>query len=214
MMLPTSLKSRVLSAAHRRPSPTRAELRLPASARAALAALAMLAALFAWGGPDHALGRPGSVGAPVVLGVVALATAVTWCALPARRSMLPPPDSRLLAVALGVPLLVGAWLIAWHSAYDDPFSRTGLRCFALTLAAAPGPFLALLAAGPRLAPSQPRLAGAAVGAVSGAWAAVVVELWCPLALPAHVMSGHVLPLVVLAAAGAVFGPRLLGLRRV
>jgi len=109
-------------------------------------------------------------------------------------------------------------LIAWHSAYDDPFFRSGLRCFALTLAAVPGPFLALLAAGPRFAPSQPRLAGAAVGAtvgaVSGVWAAIVVELWCPLALPAHVIVGHVLPLVALSAAGALFGPRLLGLRRV
>jgi hypothetical protein len=87
-------------------------------------------------------------------------------------------------------------LIAWHSAYDAPFFRSGHRCFALTLAAAPGPFLALLAAGPRFAPSLPRLAGAA------------------LALPAHVIFGHVLPLVALSAAGALFGPRLLGLRRV
>jgi hypothetical protein len=33
----------------------------------------------------------------------------------------------------------------------------------------------------------------------------MVELWCPLAVHRHVLIGHVLPLFVLALAGAVVG---------
>ena len=214
MTLPGSLKYRVLDAAREHPSPIRAGRLLTGAAGAALAALAMLVVLFLWGGPHHAAGRPAVVGAWVVVGLAALAATVTWLALPSRRSMLPPPASRLLAVAVGVPLVVAAWLLAWHAAYDDPFTRTGLRCFALTLAAAPWPFAALLLSGPRLAPTRPWLVGGALGAVAGAWAAIVVELWCPLAGPGHVAVGHVLPLVALVAGGSLLGGRLLRLRRV
>jgi hypothetical protein len=213
MTPPEELKQRVLAAARKNPSPTRAEVRGTTLAGVAVAALGLVLALVVAGGPYHAVDRPGTVGLWVVLGVVSLAVVATWWALPPPRSMLPPPDGRLLAIALGVPVLVGAWLIAWHATYDDPFTRTGFRCFALTLAAAPGPFLALLAAGPRFAPSRPWLAGAAVGAVSGAWSAIVVELWCPLALPAHVAVGHVLPLVALVLVGAALGGPLFRPRR-
>jgi len=47
---------------------------------------------------------------------------------------------------------------------------------------------------------------------AGSWAAVVVEAWCPLAGPAHLAVGHVLPLALLVAAGALLGRRLLHLR--
>jgi hypothetical protein len=214
MMLPPSLKDRVLKAARQRPSPTRAARPLTGGAVAALAGMAMMVVLFLWGGPASTTGRPAQVGAWVVVGLAALAMLATWLALPSRRSMLPAPDSLLLAVAIGVPVVVAAWLLAWHATYADPYTRFGYRCFALTLSAAPWPFAALLAVGPRLAPSRPWLVGAAVGAVSGAWAAVVVELWCPLADPGHVAVGHLLPLLVLVAVGALLGGRRLRLRRV
>jgi hypothetical protein len=214
MTLPDSLKNRVLDAARQVPSPPRTG-RLPSvGTGAALAALAMLGVLLLAGGPGHAAGRPTAIGAWVVLGLAALAAMATWLVVPPRRSMLPPPTSRLLAIVVGVPLVVAAWLLAWHAAYDDPFTRTGLRCFALTVAAAPWPFAALLLAGPRFTPNRPWLVGGALGAVAGAWAAVVVELWCPLADPGHVAIGHALPLVALAAAGAFVGGRLLRSPRV
>jgi hypothetical protein len=213
MTLPGSLKNRVLDAARQVPSPPRTD-RLPSVGNgAALAALAMLGVLFLAGGPGHASGRPASVGAWVVVGLATLAALVTWLVIPPRRSMLPPPTSRLLAIVVGVPLVVAAWSIAWHAAYDDPFTRTGLRCFALTVAAAPWPFAALLLAGPRFAPDRPWLVGGALGAAAGVWAAIVVELWCPLADPGHVAIGHALPLVALVAAGALLGGRLLRMRR-
>jgi hypothetical protein len=149
------------------------------------------------------------VGAWIVVGLAALALTVTSLVRPPRRSMLPPPTVRLLAVAIGVPVVVGAWLLGWHAAYADPFTRFGLRCFALTVALAPWPFAALAAVAPRTFPDRPWILGAALGAAAGAWAAVVVELWCPLADPRHVAIGHVAPLVALVALGALVGPRLL-----
>ena len=116
--------------------------------------------------------------------------------------------------AIGVPLLVGAWLVLWHATYADPFVRRGIRCFALTAMTAPCPFAALAFASRRVEPRHPGTAGAALGAVAGAWAAVMVELWCPLSAQAHVLVGHVLPLFALALGGAAVGARIFRLRRV
>jgi peptidoglycan/LPS O-acetylase OafA/YrhL len=127
--------------------------------------------------------------------------------------MLSPARGLLLGVAVGVPLLVGAWLVLWHGTYEDPFTRVGWRCFALTALTTPWPFAVLVSASRRVEPRHPGTTGAALGAVAGAWAAVMVELWCPLSVHAHVLVGHVLPLVVLVLAGAAFGARTFRLRR-
>jgi hypothetical protein len=205
-------KARALELAAGLDAPTRAEVRRRRAAAVPLAAAAMVAVLYVWGGPSHAWGRPQLVTAWILAGFVALAVTGTLLTVP-RRSMLAPPAPRLLAVALGVPVVVAAWLIGWHTAYDDPFTRFGLRCFALTAAAAPWPFAALLAFMPRFDPVHPRLSGAALGAAAGAWAALLVELWCPLADPGHVLVGHALPLAALAGLGALVGGRALALRR-
>lgn len=221
MMPPESLKVRVLEAVRQRPMPRRTD-RLPSTiALAALAAVAMSAVL-QWvprlfgdvGGLAHAVDRPAASGAWILTGTVAVALSSTWLVLPFRRSMLSPPRGLLLGVAIGVPLLVGAWLMLWHTTYDDPFTRIGWRCFALTALSAPWPFATLAYASRRVEPRHPGTAGAALGAVAGAWAAVMVELWCPLAVHDHVLVGHVLPLVVLALAGSAFGVRMFRLRRV
>lgn len=241
MMPPNSLKHRVLEAARRHPVPARQARSLPPAAAAALAAGAMLAvyaALLALGvlrspgDADDPLrvvssgvrlvlrlgtatpGRPPANGAADVAGTIAIAVAATLLVLPPRRSMLSPPRPLLLAVAIGVPLLIGAWLLAWGSTYPDPFVRTGWRCLTLTAATAPWPFLALYRASRRLDPRHPHLTGAALGSAAGAWGAVMAESWCPLGAGAHVVVGHVLPLLVLASAGAAVGYRMFRLRRV
>jgi hypothetical protein len=221
MMPPESLKLRVLEAARQRPAPPRTE-RLPFTiGLAALAAVAMFAVL-QWvppllgdaGGVAHAAGRPAASAAWILAGTVALALCSTWLVLPLRRSMLSPPRGLLLGVAIAVPFIVGAWLMLWHTTYDDPFTRIGWRCFALTALTAPWPFAALVHASRRVEPRHPGTAGAALGAVAGAWAAVTVELWCPLAVPQHVVIGHVLPLLALTVAGALVGGWLFRMRRV
>jgi hypothetical protein len=220
MIPPDSLKLRVLEAARERPVPPRPD-RLPRTiGLVALAAVAMVAVL-EWGppllgdvgGPAHAAGRPAVAGAWVVAGIVALALGATWIVLPFRRSMLSAPRGVLLAVAVGVPLLVGLWLVLWHSTYEDPFTRVGWRCFALTILTAPWPLAVLAYAGRRAEPRHPGTLGAALGACAGAWAAVSIGLWCPLSTPGHVALGHVAPLVVLALLSAAIGVRMFAVRR-
>jgi Negative regulator of sigma F len=221
MMPPDSLKLRVLEAVRQHPVPPRRDERLATAGLVALAAVTM-AAILQWvpplvgevGGLAHAAGRPAGAGAWILAGTVAVALAATWLVLPLRRSMLSPPRGVLLGVAIAVPLLVGAWLVLWHARYDDPIVRAGWRCFALTALTAPWPFAALAHASRRVEPRHPGTTGAALGAVAGAWAAVMVELWCPIAVHEHVIVGHVLPLATLAVAGAAVGVRLFGLRRV
>jgi len=221
MMPPHPLKLRVLEAVRQRPMPRRADRLLPVVALAVLAAVIM-AAVLQWvprllgevGGVAHAAGRPAASGAWILAGTIALALGSSWFVLPFRRSMLSPARGVLLAVAIGVPVLVGAWLVLWHATYDDPFTRTGWRCFALTGLTAPWSFAVLAYASRRVEPRHPGTAGAALGAAAGAWAAVMVELWCPLSVSEHVLLGHVLPLLVLALAGSAIGARIFRLRRV
>jgi hypothetical protein len=210
---PAGLKSSVMALVEAEPVPPRADRRWAALGLAALAALAMVALLVVWGGPAHAAGRPAAAGAWVVAGMLVVAAAATWCVLPARRAMLGRPRGRLLAVVLGVPLFLGLWLLLWHTRYVDPFERVGLSCLALTLATAPWPFAVLVYLGRRFEPRHPAWMGAALGSAAGAWAALMVELWCPLADPGHVALGHVLPLVLLTLAAAGLGGRLFSLPR-
>lgn len=220
MMSSDTLKHRVLEAVRQRPAPPRKDPLPLTLALVGLAAVAMSLVVLGVppllgdvGGPAHAAGRPASSGAWILAGSAILALLATWLVLPARRSMLGPPRGLLLGIAVGVPLLVGAWLVLWHPTYADPFVRTGWRCFALTVLTAPWPFVALLHASRRLEPRHPGTAGAALGSVAGAWAAVMVELWCPLSTEGHVLRGHVLPLAVLALVGGAIGARWFRLRR-
>ena len=221
MMPPDTLKLRVLQAVRQHPAPRRTD-RLPSLLGSTAAGAVAMVAVSMWvprmfgevGGLAHAAGRPAESGAWILAGTLALAVASTWLVLPLRRSMLAPPRGVLLGVAIGVPLLIGAWLVPWHAAYADPYTRDGWRCFALTSLTAPWPFASLAYASRRVEPRHPGTTGAALGAVAGGWAAVMVELWCPLLAERHVLVGHVLPLLSLALVGAAVGARMFRLRRV
>lgn len=207
----TSLKERVLAAAAERPAPKRrgrlAQVIVVAGG-VLLAMGALSVALTIAGGTAHAAGRPREAEYWMVGGTALLAVLATWLALPPARSMLPPPRSQLLAV-MAFPLVIGLWIARGHPEYADAFVRTGVRCFALTALTAPGPFLALLFLRRQPDPVHPGLSTGALAAAAGAWSAVMVELWCPLADPGHVLLGHVAPLVLLVLAGAAVGRRLL-----
>ncbi len=51
---------------------------------------------------------------------------------------------------------------------------------------------------------------AVAAAATGAWAGFIVDLWCPIAEPAHVLFGHSFPILLLAIAGALLGQRYVG----
>jgi hypothetical protein len=210
--IPSDLKQRVLEARRRTPSMTRPQSRARTLAGAALAALALIGALYIAGGPGHAEGRPLAMTVAISLGSAAIAALATWGAASRTRWMLGRGRATLWIIALGTPVLLAAWLICWHAAYVDPFERLGARCFLLTLATAPWPFAAMVASRKTIDPRHPGLLGAALGAAAGAWAGVMVDLWCPLAEPGHVARGHVLPFVVLVPVAALLGRRLFSLK--
>ena len=107
----------------------------------------------------------------------------------------------LLVWKVGCSIMFGDAMVPWPE-------RPGERCLALTLLVAIGPLLSFLAIR-RCAPVQPALNGAVIGFAAGACTWVAVDAWCPVAYVPHLLLGHVLPLFVLASAGALLGQAFL-----
>jgi hypothetical protein len=149
-------------------------------------------------------------------GALSVAAAALWLALARGRSMLGRSRPWLLYGGVLIPISLFVWKESCSMAFADPMvpwpQRLGLRCLVLSLFVALGPLLSFLAIR-RHAPAQPALNGAVMGFAAGAVAWIAVDLWCPVAYVPHVLLGHVLPLFVLAGAGALLGQMLLSLRR-
>ncbi len=157
---------------------------------------------------------------------VLVALAATWAGITRGRSMLGRPGASKIAVAALTPLalmltwlgIALAWLesviaSAWLEAMDDaPDVHLDAGCALMSILYALGPLVAFLLLRRSKDPVTPRQTGAAVGAVAGAWGAVVHFPFCECTSPLHMALGHVLPVVVLAAFGALAGDRILGVR--
>jgi hypothetical protein len=89
-------------------------------------------------------------------------------------------------------------------------TRPGYRCFAMSVATGGILLFATLMAWRGVDPMTPRATGAAFGAGAGLGSALLIDLWCPVSYLPHLLIGHVLPLAVLAWAGAAVGGKLLG----
>jgi hypothetical protein len=90
--------------------------------------------------------------------------------------------------------------------------RPWVHCFAMTIAAAVCPLVGLARARRSSEPTHPMTSGAALAVASGACAGVVVDLWCPVAAPRHVLLGHIFPMGLLALVGAMVGARVMAMR--
>jgi hypothetical protein len=114
----------------------------------------------------------------------------------------------LTGIAL-LPLLLLAWKAGVSALYPGMTEawpgRPGFRCLRLELLVALVPMAAAIAARRGSDPIQPATTGAALGAACGLAAAVLVDLWCPVAHLPHLLLGHLLPIVLLAVIGAVAG---------
>ena len=165
--------------------------------------------------PQQSLERSVWLVAATVGGALAVAAMALWLALGRGRSMLGRSRRWLLYGGVLIPVSLLAWKVGCSLVFGDAMvpwpERPGERCLALTLLVAAGPLLSFLAIR-RRAPVQPTLNGAVIGFAAGACAWVAVDAWCPVAYVPHLLLGHVLPLFVLAGAGALLGQTLLSLR--
>ncbi len=212
-MNPTrSLRDRILTGAATQPSRTRAQGRWRAVVAYAVAAAGGLALFQSWGGIGHSAGRPASITVGIAGGALLLAVAATSVSWWRGRSLVGRPASFLLGTAALLPLVTLVWLVSFNRQYTEPFERVGWRCLGLTLFAGS---LLLGAASwlrNRTVAVHAKLSGAALGVTAGAWAGILVDLWCPLTNAPHVLVGHVIPLVLMAALGGVVGHVVLRLR--
>ena len=217
------LRARVLAAAAAEPSANRDAVRVHngwlalVAVASGLCAFAVFAALVSdgrWIGlggdvsPSLHSERPLLLVAATAGGAFAIAAAVVRLALTRGRSMLGRSRESLVAAAVSAPIVLFAWKMLCSFAFDYTMiewpDRAGFRCFALTLAVAIGPLASFLAIR-RYAPLRPALNGAIVGVAAGACSWVAVDLWCPVAYVPHLVFGHLLPIFLLAAFGAVAG---------
>jgi hypothetical protein len=165
------------------------------------------------GGLAHSAGRPFGITLTLGGGWMAASTLLAWLVVSRGGSTLPRRPTLLGAAALLAPVVLFLWMRAFYGSYSEPYERVGYRCLGYTLVMAATPLAAFLSLRRGAEPRRPSVLGAAGGAACGAWAGVIVDLWCPLTAPRHALVGHVLPLVLLILVGAVLGGRLLGLRR-
>jgi hypothetical protein len=139
-----------------------------------------------------------------------------WASLSRQGSMLGPSRRWLHAIVILVPVLMFVWMLGWDLVDTDRLAawpgRVGWLCLKLTLAAGIWPMIALILMRRGTDPVHPGATGAAIGASVGCTTGVLLDLWCPIADPAHVLLGHVLPLLLLSFGGVLLGKWLLSLR--
>jgi len=214
-MLAPDLKRRILAATTSEPSPTRRQ-RLIRSAIRMASALAVPLLLFMLVGGPQVGPRPLGLVAMTALGTSGIAAAALFVAVGRGSSMLGRSTGRLLGTAAIVPMAFLFWKVAasWGVPHMmDPWpSRPGLRCFALTVLFAAWPVAALVWERWGSDAVHPRTLGVALGVATGASAAALVDLWCPVGNVPHLLTGHLAPIVLLGGLGALVGARTLGVR--
>jgi hypothetical protein len=209
------LKARIMEAARKQPTPTRREVTGRVTLTVVTAIAVPILTFVAFGairpGP-----RPWSLVVATASGAFGIALAAGWTALGRGGQMVGRARSRLLAMTIAAPATFVLWKLLWSHEYDHMTDawpdRPGLRCFAFTILLAAWPFLALSSLRRASDPTHPRVLGAALGVATGIGAAVLVDLWCPVGHPEHLVMGHVLPIALLGILGVWVGDRILSIR--
>jgi hypothetical protein len=213
------LKRRILARVAEQPSPTRPTTRRIDAVIATIVAVVVVGIFFALGGVRDG-GAPRSL--PLMIGTftgtLAITIAVAMLGVRHNTSMLGRPRSHLLLIIIAAPLLLFAWKVLYSSLFDGGLEffwpqRVGHKCLGLSLLLGilPLSMLARLRRGHAL--RSPRASGATLGLLAGMIATTLVDLWCPVAHPAHVAYGHILPILLLVAVGAGIGATWLDVRK-
>jgi len=207
------VRQRILAAVASEPAPTqRAVQRRGWLTLAVSAALAV--AIFAHFGGLRIYDRPGVLVVWTCLGWGVAAGVAAAVGVARGRAMLGRSTASLTMLVALTPLA----LLAWKLGVTVPFGpqlmvpwpgRPGFRCLGLSLAMAAPLLGALFVLRRRSDPVHPAVAGAALGITAAITAGALVDLWCPIAYLPHVLLGHILPLLLVAAFGAWAGRRLL-----
>lgn len=209
------LKARILEAARKQPAPTRREVMGRVTATL-LSAVAVPILAFIGFGAIRPGPRPWSLIIATAAGAFGIALAAVWTAFGRSGQMVGRARSKLVAMTIAAPATFVVWKMVWSEGYGltEPWpDRPGFRCLAFTFLLAAWPFLALSSVRRESEPTHPRALGAALGVATGTCGAVLVDLWCPVAHPGHLLMGHVLPIVILGIVGVWVGDRILAIRR-
>jgi hypothetical protein len=204
-------RSRILASVGEIAAPTRREL---ARRRAWLLVAGVLGALtlFWVEGGLRATGRPPSLVAWTSLGTSFFVGVGMWFLFTRTRAG-HRRGGPVLALATNAPVVAFVlWRYGLSHLYDltSPWpTRPGYRCFAMSVATGGILLFALLLGWRRVDPMSPVATGAAFGAGAGLGSALLIDLWCPVSYLPHLLVGHVLPIGLLAAAGAAVGRRML-----
>jgi hypothetical protein len=208
------LKERILAAAAAEPSPSRRAARRRQALLMAGAAVAMAAGywlfaiwLFGW----QSISRSTLLLGGTVTGAALVAGLAAALAVGRGRAMLGRPRRWLLVVTVAAPLVLLGWKIAWSALFGnlDESPRLGYRCLLMSVAMGAIPLLLLALTRRGEDPRHPGLLGAAIGVAVGACGWVLVDLWCPVGGPIHLLRGHLLPIIILGVLGVVVGRLLI-----
>lgn len=149
-------------------------------------------------------------------GTALFAGASVWMTLGRRNSGLGASIPTLVGMIIAVPVLILVWKVGWSSLYvggvDWAPERPGFRCLGVSHLVGLPLLFTFLAIRRQTEPRHPQLTAAALGAAAGAVAAFLVDLWCPVGHPIHLLLGHVLPMISLATLGALLGARIVVIR--
>jgi len=207
------LRARILASAAAKPSMTRHRAREVGLGLTAATVAISVVIFEGIGGMSHSASRPLGVSVALGGGWAVVSTLLTWLVLGRGGSSLSRRPLWLAGAIVLTPLLLFGWMQLFYGTYEEPFSRLGYRCFAYTVLISATPLAVFFALRRGVEPRFPALLGAAAGAACAAWAGALVDLWCPLTNPRHVLFGHIAPLLAAMAVGAVVGRWLLGLQR-
>jgi hypothetical protein len=204
----------VLAAIQAEPAPTRQTVRRRAWLLIGLGITVALATFVQLGG-IRLYDRPTVLVVGTCFGWSVIASAAAWIGVARGGSMLGRSTASLVTLIVATPLALLAWKVGVTVLFGPQMlapwpSRPGFRCLWLSLAMAVPLLVAFVAVRRRSDPVHPGVAGAALGVTAGVAAGTLVDLWCPVGFVPHVLLGHILPLLVVAALGAWAGRRFLG----
>ena len=153
----------------------------------------------------HSIPRSQILAGGTLLGSASVAGIATAIAVGRSRLMLGWSRRWLLAITVLTPLALLAWKLGWSAVFGDldESPHLGDRCLSMAMGAVPLALLAMTRRGEE--PRHPGLLGAAMGVAVGACGWVLVDLWCPVAGPLHLLRGHLLPVVLLGLLGTAVG---------